>query len=114
MSTGGWLMAVALGLTVVTLLVLIATTIRSIQDHRTPGRGVWREFGLGFLLMFSFVTLSALYIHKGSAESKDTDEKLEASLRRIEEHLGTLPPPDPDDDGWQLPATPMDVDAQKQ
>ena len=164
MSAGGWLMAAAIVLTVATLLFLIATTIRSIQDHRTPGRGVWREFGLGLLLMilffatwvghgitewqvytdeqsshgedtslgdfaaefgqstlenwqseflqlFSFVTLSALYVHKGSAESKDTEEKLEASLRRIEEHLGTLPPTDPDDDGWQLPATPMDQEA---
>jgi hypothetical protein len=34
-----------------------------------------------FLQLFSFVTLAALYIHKGSAESKDSDEKMEASLR---------------------------------
>jgi hypothetical protein len=64
-----------------------------------------------FLQLFSFVTLAALYIHKGSAESKDSDEKLEASLRRIEEHLGTLPsnaPRDPDE-RWQLPHTPLDV-----
>ena len=61
--------------------------------------------------MFSFVVLSALYVHKGSAESKDTDEKLEASLRRIEERLGTLPRPDPDSDGWELPNTPMDTEA---
>ena len=44
-----------------------------------------------FLQLFAFVSLAALYVHKGSAESKDTDEKMEASLRRIEEHLGTLP-----------------------
>jgi hypothetical protein len=44
-----------------------------------------------FLQLFAFVSLAALYVHKGSAESKDTDEKLEASLRRIEERLGTLP-----------------------
>ncbi len=44
-----------------------------------------------FLQLFAFVVLAGLYIHKGSAESKDGDEKLEASLRRIEEHLGTLP-----------------------
>ena len=44
-----------------------------------------------FLQLFSFVVLAALYIHKGSAESKDGEEKIEASLRRIEEHLGTLP-----------------------
>jgi hypothetical protein len=49
-----------------------------------------------FLQLFAFVSLAALYVHKGSAESKDSDEKVEASLRRIEEHLGTLPPADAD------------------
>jgi hypothetical protein len=158
------MMAVAVVLAGLTLLFLIGTTVRSIQDHRTPGRSVWREFGLGLILMtlffatwvgqgitewqvytdeqtehgedtslgdfaaefgqstlenwqseflqlFSFVVLAALYVHKGSAESKDTDEKLEASLRRIEEHLGTLPQPDPGSDGWELPNTPMDAEA---
>jgi hypothetical protein len=64
-----------------------------------------------FLQLFAFVTLSALYIHKGSAESKDGDEKLEASLRRIEERLGTLPSSAPTDAGerWQLPHTPLEV-----
>ena len=45
-----------------------------------------------FLQLFTFVTLAALFIHKGSAESKDGSEKVEASLRRIETKLGTLPP----------------------
>ncbi len=64
-----------------------------------------------FLQLFSFVTLAALYIHKGSAESKDGDEKMEASLRRIEEHLGTLPPDAPDEGSqrWQLPDTPLQL-----
>src|SRR5215213_2879989 len=44
-----------------------------------------------FLQLFAFVSLAALYVHKGSAESKDSDEKVEASLRRIEDHLGTVP-----------------------
>jgi hypothetical protein len=44
-----------------------------------------------FLQLFAFVVLAALYVHRGSAESKDSDEKIEASLRRIEENLGTLP-----------------------
>jgi hypothetical protein len=53
-----------------------------------------------FLQLFAFVVLAALYVHRGSAESKDSDEKMEASLRRIEEKLGTLPadaPPRGDD-----------------
>jgi hypothetical protein len=165
MSFGGWLMALVTVIAVGSLVFLVHATIRSIIDHRTPGRSVWREFGLGLILMilfsiswvgqgiaewqvyadeqqthgeptelgdfyaefmqstlenwqseflqlFSFVTLAALYIHKGSAESKDSDEKMEASLRRIEQHLGTLPPDAPEDDRrWQLPDTPMHYEA---
>jgi hypothetical protein len=61
-----------------------------------------------FLQLFSFVVLAALYIHKGSAESKDSDEKMAASLRRIEEKLGTLPPDAPKQrsKSWKLPDTP--------
>jgi hypothetical protein len=54
--------------------------------------------------------LAALYVHKGSAESKDSDEKVEASLRRIEEKLGTLPDDPPV--GNELPH-PEDVSASR-
>jgi hypothetical protein len=62
-----------------------------------------------FLQLFAFVVLAALYIHKGSAESKDGEEKLEAALRRIEEKLGTLPDDAPSQEGesWKLPDTPL-------
>jgi hypothetical protein len=60
-----------------------------------------------FLQLFSFVTLAALYIHKGSAESKDGDEKMEAALRRIEEKLGSLTKDAPTgEDDWKLPEAP--------
>jgi membrane protein implicated in regulation of membrane protease activity len=52
-----------------------------------------------FLQLFAFVVLAALYVHKGSAESKDSDEKIEASLRRIENRLATLPDDAPSGDG---------------
>ena len=165
MSTGAWLMAVVFALTFGTLALLIFALIRSIRRERTAGRSVWREFGLGLILMilffttwiahlisewqvftdeqhahgedpavgdfvstfaqstlenwqseflqlFTFVVLAALYIHKGSAESKDGDEKIEASLRRIEEHLGTLPATAPSEKGqdWQLSETPLETD----
>ncbi|MDQ4143951.1 MAG: hypothetical protein M3198_09455 [Actinomycetota bacterium] len=42
-----------------------------------------------FLQLFSFVVLSALLIHKGSAESKDSDDRMEQALNRIEKKLGT-------------------------
>jgi hypothetical protein len=40
-----------------------------------------------FLQLFSFVVLAAVLIHKGSAESKDTDEDILRSLQRIERRL---------------------------
>jgi uncharacterized membrane protein YhaH (DUF805 family) len=43
-----------------------------------------------FLQLLSFVVLSAVFIHKGSAESKDSDERMQASLDRIEQRLGAL------------------------
>ena len=165
MSNGAWMMLLATALAAGALLFVIYATAKSIRNERTKGRSIWREFGLGLVLMilffvtwlgqgiaqwqtftdeqrehgesaevgdfvsefgqstlenwqseflqlFAFVTLAALFIHKGSAESKDSDEKVEASLRRIEEHLGTLPATAPDDDGeqWQLPHTPLEVE----
>jgi hypothetical protein len=64
-----------------------------------------------FLQLFSFVVLAALYIHKGSAESKDGEEKIEASLRRIEDKLGTTPSDAPTSkaESWKLPETPLKV-----
>lgn len=43
-----------------------------------------------FLQLFSFVVLSALFIHRGSGESKDSDDRMEASLQRIEKRLEEL------------------------
>ncbi len=81
-----------------------------VSDFATSTLENWQS---EFLQLFSFVVLAALYIHKGSAESKDGDEKVEASLRRIEEHLGTLPAEAPKDgqEAWKLPDTPLDVEA---
>ena len=44
-----------------------------------------------FLQLFSFTIMAAVLIHKGSAESKDSDDRIEAALKRIEEKLGTEP-----------------------
>ncbi len=43
-----------------------------------------------FLQLFSFVVLSALLIHRGSAESKDSDDRMEEALARIERRLEEL------------------------
>ena len=42
-----------------------------------------------FLQLFSFVVLSALLIHRGSAESRDSDDEMQQALGRIEKKLGT-------------------------
>jgi uncharacterized protein DUF6766 len=47
-----------------------------------------------FLQLFSFVVLAALFIHKGSAESKDSDEKMHEALQRIENRLDRIAPGD--------------------
>jgi hypothetical protein len=36
------------------------------------------------------VVLSAFFIHRGSAESKDSDERMQRSLDRIEKRLQAL------------------------
>jgi len=163
--SGAVAMAVVLAIIVVSMVVLIHATIRSIRNNRNRDRSIWREFSLSlifmilffaswigqaiaqfqeftdealshgqhpsigdfvssfsastlenwqseFLQLFSFVTLSALYIHKGSAESKDGDENIEASLRRIETAMGTLPPTAPTEPGetYRLPETPLEIE----
>jgi hypothetical protein len=44
-----------------------------------------------FLQLFSFTIMAAVLIHKGSAESKDSDDRMEAMLQRIEKKLDTEP-----------------------
>jgi hypothetical protein len=43
-----------------------------------------------FLQLLTFVVLTASFIHKGSHESKDSDEELKAMLQRIEERLAKI------------------------
>jgi hypothetical protein len=72
------------------------------------GQSTLENWQSEFLQLFSFVVLAALYIHKGSSESKDGEEKIEAALRRIEEKLETLPKDAPNgDQDWKLPDTPL-------
>lgn len=40
-----------------------------------------------FLQLFSFVVLAAIFMHHGSAESKDSGERIERILHRIEQKL---------------------------
>ncbi|HEX2295770.1 MAG TPA: DUF2188 domain-containing protein [Actinomycetota bacterium] len=44
-----------------------------------------------FLQLFSFTVMAAVLIHKGSAKSRDSDDGIQAALKRIEDKLGTEP-----------------------
>jgi hypothetical protein len=43
-----------------------------------------------FLQLFCMVVLTAFLIHKGSAESKDSNDRMEQTLHRIERKLAEL------------------------
>ncbi len=58
----------------------------------------WPQFGTAtfenwqseFLQLLTFVVLTSFLIHKGSHESKDSDDKMQAQLNRIEKQLSSL------------------------
>ena len=60
------------------------TTVGFINDFSKATLENWQS---EFLQLFSFVVLAALFIHHGSAESKDSDDRIEAILHRIEQKL---------------------------
>jgi hypothetical protein len=80
--------------------------VRFRADQETHGRGaqVWGADGYLYdwleatlenwqsewLQLLTFVILTAYLVHKGSHESKDTDEEMQEALRRIEEKLDDL------------------------
>lgn len=43
-----------------------------------------------FLHIFVFVLMTAFLVHKGSAESRDSDDRIEEALERIEQRLDRL------------------------
>lgn len=142
MSAGAWMMTVALVLAFGSLLMLIFATVRSIQTHRSE-RGIWREFGLGLILMilffvtwvghgiaewqvftdeqrehgeetevgdfvstfaqstlenwqseflqlFTMAIFTAFLIHRGSTESRDSDEETMLVLTDIQDRLARM------------------------
>ena len=54
------------------------------------GQSTLENWQSEFLQLFSFVVFSAVLIHRGSAESKDGDERMEEALQRIERKLDQL------------------------
>src|SRR5688572_28897296 len=52
--SGAALMTITVIMSVLVLVFLIVTMVRSIQAERTEHRSIWREFGLGLALMILF------------------------------------------------------------
>jgi hypothetical protein len=53
------------------------------------GQSTFENWQSEFLQLFAMVVLTAVLIHRGSAESKDSNEKIEAALSRIEKEIGS-------------------------
>ncbi len=51
------------------------------------GEATFENWQSEFLQLLTFVLLTAFLIHRGSHESKDSDEEMQAALQRIEERL---------------------------
>ena len=54
------------------------------------GRSTFENWQSEFLQLFAMVALTSFLIFKGSAESKDSDEEMQAALERIERRLDGL------------------------
>jgi hypothetical protein len=54
------------------------------------GKATMENWQSEFLQLLTFVTLTTFLMHKGSPESKDSDEQTKQSLERIEERLDSL------------------------
>jgi succinate dehydrogenase hydrophobic anchor subunit len=64
---------------------------RVIGDYLVQfGQSTLENWQSEFLQLFSFVVLSALLIHRGSAESKDSDDRMEKKIDDIAKRLDEM------------------------
>jgi transcriptional regulator of met regulon len=64
-----------------------AETVEFVNEFSQATLENWQS---EFLQLFSFVVLAALLLHRGSAESRDTDDRLERKINEIREQLNEL------------------------
>jgi hypothetical protein len=62
--------------------------VRAVDFAQEFAQSTLENWQSEFLQLFTFVVMAALLIHRGSAESKDSDERMEEILKRIEKKLG--------------------------
>lgn len=108
-QTFEWIRDRALGLILVTAFLvswvgqLVFEWAQYVDEQRTHGEGAafwsadfWESFFQStfenwqseFLQLASFVILAAYFIYKGSAESRESDERTEALLEAVAEKVG--------------------------
>jgi hypothetical protein len=56
------------------------------------GQATLENWQSEFLQLFSFVVLATLFIHRGSAESRDSEDRMEKMLDEIKKDLAELKP----------------------
>jgi hypothetical protein len=56
----------------------------------TWGSVTFENWQSELLQLLTFVALTTYLVHRGSHESKDTDERMQSQLDRIEQRLATL------------------------
>ena len=54
------------------------------------GFATFQNWQSEFLQLLTFVVLTAYFVHRGSHESKDSDERMQAQLDRIEQKLRAI------------------------
>jgi hypothetical protein len=71
------------------------------------GEATFENWQSEFLQLLTFVVLTAYFIYKGSAESKDGDEEMKQALDRIEQRLDALTPSGSQDGAGTLRREPV-------
>ena len=73
MSAGAWALTATAAVVLAILAFLVFSMVRSMQDERTEGRSIWREFGLSIVLLVLFL---ASWIGQGVSQWQTfTDEE---------------------------------------
>ncbi len=54
------------------------------------GRTTFENWQIEMLQLFTMVVLTSFLVHRGSAESRDSDEEMQRALERIEDRLNNM------------------------
>ena len=74
------------------------------------GEATFENWQSEFLQLLTFVVLTSFLIHKGSAESKDSDDELRQGIERLEQRLDAIQRMSPQEAHDRAPGTETRVD----